>query len=380
MNYTKIYQKYKEESISGRYIALKHIEQLLKNNNAEVIGKSVLKQPIYKLNFGTGKIKILMWSQMHGNESTTTKALFDLIKFLNSNSEESNTLLKNFTFCILPMVNPDGAAAYTRVNANNVDLNRDAKELTQPESKALRSVFEDFQPDYCYNLHDQRTIFGVGETSKPATLSFLAPAFDKERSWNDCRLKAAQIIVAMNSELQKHIPGQIGRFDDSFNINCIGDMLQTLNVPTILFEAGHYPDDYEREITRKYIFIALLSSFEYMVENDIVRNKREKYLSIPQNKVSFFDVVCRNIKINYDSTEKCMNFALQYREILREDSVNFELYVAQINQLENYFGHTEIFVEEENYFISSDELPLIGEKANFKIGNHINFVNGIKNC
>lgn len=75
-----------------------------------------------------------------------------------------------------------------------------------------------------------------------------------------------------------------------------------------------------------------------------------------------------------------MNFALQYREILREDSVNFELYVAQINQLENYFGHTEIFVEEENYFISSDELPLIGEKANFKIGNHINFVNGIKNC
>lgn len=317
---------------------------------------------------------------MHGNESTTTKALFDLIKFLNSNSEESNTLLKNFTFCILPMVNPDGAAAYTRVNANNVDLNRDAKELTQPESKALRSVFEDFQPDYCYNLHDQRTIFGVGETSKPATLSFLAPAFDKERSWNDCRLKAAQIIVAMNSELQKHIPGQIGRFDDSFNINCIGDMLQTLNVPTILFEAGHYPDDYEREITRKYIFIALLSSFEYMVENDIVRNKREKYLSIPQNKVSFFDVVCRNIKINYDSTEKCMNFALQYREILREDSVNFELYVAQINQLENYFGHTEIFVEEENYFISSDELPLIGEKANFKIGNHINFVNGIKNC
>ena len=380
MNYTKIYQKYKEESISGRYIALKHIEQLLKNNNAEVIGKSVLKQPIYKLNFGTGKIKILMWSQMHGNESTTTKALFDLIKFLNSNSEESNTLLKNFTFCILPMVNPDGAAAYTRVNANNVDLNRDAKELTQPESKALRSVFEDFQPDYCYNLHDQRTIFGVGETSKPATLSFLAPAFDKERSWNDCRLKAAQIIVAMNSELQKHIPGQIGRFDDSFNINCIGDMLQTLNVPTILFEAGHYPDDYEREITRKYIFIALLSSFEYMVENDIVRNKREKYLSIPQNKVSFFDIVCRNIKINYDSTEKCMNFALQYREILREDSVNFELYVAQINQLENYFGHTEIFVEEENYFISSDELPLIGEKANFKIGNHINFVNGIKNC
>ena len=37
MDYTEIYQKYKEESIAGRYIALKHIEPILKNNNAEVI-------------------------------------------------------------------------------------------------------------------------------------------------------------------------------------------------------------------------------------------------------------------------------------------------------------------------------------------------------
>jgi hypothetical protein len=33
-----------------------------------------------------------------------------------------------------------------------------------------------------------------------------------------------------------------------------------MGVPTLLFEAGHFEGDYQREITRKYIFIALISS------------------------------------------------------------------------------------------------------------------------
>jgi hypothetical protein len=39
-----------------------------------------------------------------------------------------------------------------------------------------------------------------------------------------------------------------------------------------LFEAGHFEGDYQREITRKYIFIALISSFITLNENDIVSN------------------------------------------------------------------------------------------------------------
>jgi hypothetical protein len=44
------------------------------------------------------------------------------------------------------------------LNANEVDLNRDSQNLTQPESKVLREIFDLFQPHYCFNLHDQRTI------------------------------------------------------------------------------------------------------------------------------------------------------------------------------------------------------------------------------
>jgi hypothetical protein len=43
----------------------------------------------------------------------------------------------------------------------------------------------------------------------------------------------------------------IGRFDDSFNLNCIGDFSSN-GSSTLLFEAGHFEGDYQREI-RKYI-------------------------------------------------------------------------------------------------------------------------------
>ena len=105
---------------------------------------------------------------MHGNESPTTQSVFDLLRSLQADK----SLLKTFQLSIIPILNPDGAKAYTRFNANQVDLNRDAIDLSQIESRVLRKEFDEFSPDYAFNLHDQRTIFGV--EAKPATLSLLA--------------------------------------------------------------------------------------------------------------------------------------------------------------------------------------------------------------
>jgi hypothetical protein len=379
MDYSALHQNYKENSIQGRYLTLSHIEPLLAQYKNEVVGQSVLGKPIYQLSFGTGKTKIFMWSQMHGNESTTTKALFDFIRFLNSGTVESQAILTSFTFCLLPMVNPDGAEAYTRENANGVDLNRDAQNLTQPESVVLRQVFETFQPHYCYNLHDQRTIYGAGDTGNPATVSFLAPAYNESRDMNEVRQKAINVIVAMNHCLQQVIPNQVGRFDDSFNINCVGDTFQFLNVPTVLFEAGHFQEDYEREQTRKYIFTALLSGINYLNENDVVSNKIDDYLKIPQNKVVFYDFVYKNVKINYDGKEKIINFAAQYKEVLNNNKVVFEASIIQIDALENYFGHFTIDAKGESYLDETKGFPNIEQKADFYLGKNIKIVNGLIN-
>ena len=381
MNLEQLFNQYKEETIQGRYITLDSIGPLLQklntNDQLKIIGKSVLGKPIYSYEIGEGKTKIFLWSQMHGNESTTTKALFDFLNVLHSGSELAQQLLNAFTFCSIPMLNPDGATLYTRVNANKVDLNRDSQELTQPESKLLRAIFESFKPDYCFNLHDQRTIFGVSTTGKPATLSFLAPSYNEEREINESRLHAINLIASINEVLQEYLPNQIGRFDDSFNINCIGDMFQYLGVPTLLFEAGHFADDYEREKTRKYVFMALIASFKTLSENVIVSNGIDIYLNIPQNKAVFYDFIYKNIKINYDGIEKITNFAAQYKEELIENQICFNAYISEIGNLDGYFGHFEYNAKEALYKDDFDNIPKLDQKADFYLNNNIKFVNGM---
>jgi hypothetical protein len=381
MNWIEIFSEIKQQKLFGRYITNKHIEPILEDisNDFEVstIGYSVNKKPIYAVKIGTGSKKILMWSQMHGNESTTTKALFDLFNFLKQDSEEANKIKNEFTLLCIPILNPDGAEVYTRVNANNIDLNRDSVNLSQPESLLLRKTLEDFKPDYCFNLHDQRTIFAAGDTKNPATVSFLAPAYNEAREYNDIRYKAVNVIVAMNNKLQKYIPNQIGRFDDSFNINCIGDMLQSLNVPTILFEAGHFQGDYEREETRKYIFISLLTALLFINENDVANHELTNYLRIPQNKVLFNDFVYRNIMINNDSLNIITTFAAQYKEKLVGDRIIFEAFFTEIGDEIQLFGHQEYDGKGAIYNDDSDNMPEIGKKADFQLNKNMKFVNGL---
>ena len=382
MNYENLFSQNLEINLKGRYITLNDIEPVLmkynSDNQVQIIGESVLGKPIYKYELGTGKTKVLLWSQMHGNESTTTKALFDFLNLLNSNSDLAKNLLSEFSFCCLPMLNPDGALLYTRENANNIDLNRDAQNLTQPESKLLRSVFENFKPDYCYNLHDQRTIYGVGKDNiKPATVSFLAPAYNENRDINEGRAKAIKVIVAMNNILQKFIPNQVGRFDDSFNINCVGDTFQFLNVPTILIEAGHFQVDYDRELPRKFVFIALVEGLKKIYENDIVSNKIEDYMNIPHNKICFYDFIYKNVKINYDNNKIITNFALQFKEEIIDNQLVFNAYTAAIGDLEGFSGHFELDVQEALYEDLDLNIPKIDQKAEFSLGKSIIFVNGL---
>jgi len=169
----------------------------------------------------------------------------------------------------------------------------------------------------------------------------------------------------------------VGRFYDSFNINCIGDMFQSLNVPTILFEAGHHPNDYEREVTRKFIFFALFSGFSRISENVVAVKENGDYFDIPQNKIVFYDFIYKKVKINYENREIFTNFASQYREVLFDNSVIFEAFISEIGNLDGFHGHKE-------YDLNGDEIGRHGgsqllkvdERADFLVGNARKFVNG----
>ena len=382
MDSLQLATEYLEPKLKGKYIHLDVIFPLLESfkNVFEIteIGKSVQQRSIYQVQIGTGKTKILMWSQMHGNEPTTTKGLFDFFNFLSKDSELAQQIKNKYTLLCIPMLNPDGAFAYTRENANSVDLNRDAYLASQPEMKLLRILYEEFKPDYCYNLHDQRTIFGTEGFNLPATMSFLAPAFNNDRDYNEVRMKAIVIINKMNRALQEYIPYQIGRFDDSYNVNCTGDYFTTQNTPTILFEAGHFQMDYGRDESRKYVFISLLSSLLDNYENVIVDNELDNYLRIPQNNKRFFDFIYKNVKIIDNSVEKIINFAAQYVEVLENNEIYFKAKISKVSDLEEYSGHTEYDCESMLFSENGINIPEIGKEANFYLDNLTEFNNGVK--
>lgn len=336
---------YKIHSIKGRYLPLTDLKPITDHWDSFVVkdlnGTSVNGTPIPVYRFGSGNKKILMWSQMHGNESTTTKGLMDFLNFLNTSSEASSQILQQCTLIVIPILNPDGAFAYTRFNKNQVDLNRDFQDFSQPESAFLKSVFDYISPDFCFNLHDQRTIFSVGSPAKPATMSFLAPSADKNCSLTPSREIAMKLIAVMNDTLRQMIPNQIGRFDDAFNNQCVGDYFQELGVPTILFEAGHYSEDYQREVSRAMVFHALFSAVNAISSESYLNYTTASYFGIPENQKEFLDLGVKHPHLVNKNIPHDTIVGIQYKEVLESNKIIFVPEFYALDQ-ENKFSFHKI--------------------------------------
>ena len=138
----------------GRYLPEDRLKKLIdlakKNQTYRLLGSSENGRDIHGILIGRGEKRVLAWSQMHGNESTTTKGIIDFVSLLSQDAllwEYVSGVLNQFTFLIIPILNPDGAQLYTRENASGIDLNRDALSQTQREIQVLMRQFEAFRPD-----------------------------------------------------------------------------------------------------------------------------------------------------------------------------------------------------------------------------------------
>ncbi|UMB61133.1 zinc carboxypeptidase [Lutibacter sp. A80] len=345
-----------ENKLKGRRILFDDIQPLIENLSSkfkkEIIGYSENNIPIYMVSIGKGPIKVLSWSQMHGNESTGTKALFDLFNFFETSGDElksvCDNILNNCTLQFIVLLNPDGAINFTRENANNIDLNRDAVNIKAVESKLLRNVLDKFKPKFCFNLHDQRSIFNVEGTENPATISFLAPSEDLERTLTKGRKETMSVIVAMNTLLQKIIPNHIGRYTDEFYPTATGDNFQKLGYNTILIEAGHYNNDYNREITREFNFYAILQGLYFIASADNFSHYKP-YFDIPNNDTLFLDIIYSDLKMMKNGVETTEDVGIQYK--FKVESNELIMYKSIENQgdLSKYFTNNKINAVKLNF-------------------------------
>lgn len=321
--------------------------ELKKNEHFRVkaLGYSIEKRIINLLSIGNGPVNILCWSQMHGNESTATMALFDLFNFFKNNfhSDLKEYLYENLTLHFIPMLNPDGAERFIRENALNIDLNRDALKLISPESKILKSAVTELQPLIGFNLHDQKIYYSAGYSPNPATISFLAPAFNFEKDINETRKNAMQVIGNISKMLEKYIPGSIAKYDDEFEPRAFGDNIMKWGTGTVLIESGGYKDDYEKQFIRKLNYISLLTSFYSIASGNYKKTPLEVYNKIPENRERLFDLKIKNVSLEKDGNLYQVDLGINRHEITKpgSDKSYYQGVIENIGDLSTFYGYEE---------------------------------------
>lgn len=343
------YEFFREKNLQNRFFKHSNIVNLiegLKQKNVftiKKVGESFEKRDIFLLSIGSGKKKIFLWSQMHGDEPTATAALFDIFNFFTDTSHYEDVkkfILQNTSLYFIPMVNPDGAENFTRRNAMMIDLNRDANRLETPEAKILMNVFDSLKADFGFNLHDQTHRYSVANSFKQATISFLAPPVDYEKTVDSVRLNSMKLISSLYQLLNKFIPGHISKYSDDYEPRAFGDNFQKKGTSTILVESGGWKNDNEKQFIRKLNFILLLSALKQIADGSYNYYNEEIYSSIPFNEERLYDLILRNLTMVKNGVEYKVDIAINYEEIYDRDinSSYIKSKIENIGDLSTFYG------------------------------------------
>jgi hypothetical protein len=267
--------------------------------NVREAGRSFGGRTIRLFSAGRGKSNVLLWSQMHGDESTATMAVTDILNYLFLTAAEKATskILSTLSVHFLPVLNPDGAARCARRTAQGIDMNRDALALITPEGKLLRQLQKELRPRFGFNLHDQE-LSTVGASRTITTIGLLAPAFDERRRDNAVRTRAKLLASVFARAITPAAKGSIARYDDTFEPRAFGDNMQKWGTSTLLVESGHAAGDPEKQLIRKLNFTGILTCLYAIATGEYARARISDYEVLPFNGKKAYETIIRKVLID----------------------------------------------------------------------------------
>jgi len=155
-----------------------------KCHSTSVIGYSGEGRAITAYNFGDGGRTIVYTGAIHGNEYSTKQLMEEWVAHLEANARN---IPKGTSVVVVPAINPDGVAAGSRTNGNNVDLNRNfgtndwQKDITtvgnqpfkggggksamsEPETKAIGAFIGSLRPALVLSYHSVGSLVAANQT------------------------------------------------------------------------------------------------------------------------------------------------------------------------------------------------------------------------
>jgi hypothetical protein len=160
----------------------------------------------------------------------------------------------------------------------------------------------------------------------------------------------------------------IGRYNDDFNRDCIGDFMMSNQVPTILFEAGHSGLDYSRDEATLLFTKALIRGITavgtaYSDKESVVTN----YMAISEMSMSYVDILIKN----YQSAAGNQSLCIQYHEQLKDGRLYFLPILVGINRKDILNGHRCIDLQQDQNFkndlIVTGDLEIFSKSLNIQI-------------
>jgi hypothetical protein len=264
----------------------------------EVIGHSAQGRPLHLFTWGRGPVRVLAWSQIHGDEPTGTMILADLLYVLaDEKSDVAGHLRDTITIAMLPMLNPDGAERFVRTNAQHLDPNRDGRVWQTAEARALRDAFARFVPHFAIDLHDQDPRKLVGDSDRFIAYSVLAPRSSESANDDPVRTVSKQLCCVARDALERVFAGHVCRYPDTFEPRGLEEYVQQRGCSVVLLEAGGWRGDFEKQALRRGGLDAITALLTAIAQETFRSMDPADYEAIPENGKAAHDLLLRGLSV-----------------------------------------------------------------------------------
>ena len=297
--------------------------------------------PIHHVRFNTGSIKVLVVAGPHADEPIGSATVYSLLKLLNSNFHD--LVSQDIEWNIVPCIDPDGAIlnegwsqkpfsfenfvrhSFKQNPADQAEFSfpLNYKKLAfnkqTPESKTLKNIIEETQPDYYFSLHN----------SIAGGAYFLINKDVDSKYYPEIHKLAETYKIPLK---KKVIQDQYGKgINTSINsypkVKDIYDHLsKSLDDPSKHLNWGNSSKDYLESIKKDAItFVAELSHV--------------RHPSMSSDKIT--DINLREMKLRVDAQNKYLFTVLieewdRVSEYLNVDSPFYRKMAPQINYAKDY--------------------------------------------
>lgn len=331
------------------------------NFAVRILGKTQEGRPIQEISWGEGRIDIIAWSQMHGDEATATLALADIFRLLSSTGDFSHEikqkLHQKITLRIIPRLNADGAERWQRETALGIDMNRDATKQNSVEARILSVWADEIKPSFAFNLHDQNRLYSVGNGPEQTHIAFLATTGDEDGTWTTSRLRAGQICQRMLSQIQPIIPGKIAKWTDEYESRAFGDTFSSRGYGLVLLESGGAGWDLEKHSLRKLNACLIIDALCAIADGSYAVESITEYEALPTNERAIVDIKIKDAPLS--STVRADVLFNLVETPMTDGRIHYSWMVEKIGDMSSFFGLTEI--DGKDLHLSPESSIALGE-------------------